>query len=190
MEIGHQKDVLTTGEVARACHVAPRTVSKWFDTGRLKGYRIPGSRDRRIPMESLVSFMRAHEMPLGDLDGGVCRILIINGNVPADLLAACSKSDRHDVRTAGNGFEAGMVAQQFRPHAVVVDADDDDALQICGNIKSNASFGSAAVIGAAKDVTDSLREHLASQGFDAVLPSPYSFSQLCSAVQGATELIR
>ena len=190
MESGHQKDVLTTGEVARACHVAPRTVSKWFDTGRLKGYRIPGSRDRRIPMASLVSFMRAHEMPLGDLDGGVCRVLIVNRNVPADLLAACSKSDSHDVRTAGNGFEAGMVAQQFRPHAVVVDADDDEALQMCGNIKSNTSFGSVAVIATAKDVTDSLRVQLASQGFDAVLPSPYSFSQLSLAVHDATELIR
>ena len=112
---GHQKDVLTTGQVARACHVAPRTVSKWFDTGRLKGYRIPGSRDRRIPVESLVSFMRVHKMPLGDLDGGVCRVLIVSANVPEDLLAVCSHSGRHDVRTAGNGFEAGMVAQRFHP---------------------------------------------------------------------------
>ena len=41
--------VFTTGQVAKICKVAPRTVSKWFDSGRLKGYRIPGSQDRRIP---------------------------------------------------------------------------------------------------------------------------------------------
>ena len=35
--------VFTTGQVAKICKVAPRTVSKWFDSGRLKGYRIPGS---------------------------------------------------------------------------------------------------------------------------------------------------
>src|SRR4051812_28109101 len=40
------KDVLTTGEVAKICNVAPRTVSKWFDSGALHGYRIPGSKDR------------------------------------------------------------------------------------------------------------------------------------------------
>lgn len=40
-----QTNVYTTGEVARICQVAPRTVSKWFDTGRLKGYRIAGSPD-------------------------------------------------------------------------------------------------------------------------------------------------
>jgi excisionase family DNA binding protein len=50
-EIPHMK-VFTTGQVAKICKVAPRTVSKWFDSGRLKGYRIPGSQDRRIPRES------------------------------------------------------------------------------------------------------------------------------------------
>jgi excisionase family DNA binding protein len=47
------KKVFTTGQVAKICKVAPRTVSKWFDSGRLRGYRIPGSQDRRIPREQL-----------------------------------------------------------------------------------------------------------------------------------------
>src|SRR6478736_2719268 len=51
------KDVLTTGEVAKICNVAPRTVSKWFDSGALHGYRIPGSKDRRIPLNQLIRFM-------------------------------------------------------------------------------------------------------------------------------------
>ncbi|HUU19441.1 MAG TPA: hypothetical protein VMW72_19990 [Sedimentisphaerales bacterium] len=32
------KNVLMTGDVAKICNVAPRTVSKWFDNGQLKGY--------------------------------------------------------------------------------------------------------------------------------------------------------
>ncbi len=51
-----EKDVLTTGEVAKICNVASRTVSKWFDSGQLRGYRIPGSKDRRIPVANLVKF--------------------------------------------------------------------------------------------------------------------------------------
>ena len=58
------KDVLTTGEVAKICNVAPRTVSKWFDSGALRGYRIPGSKDRRIPINQLIRFMKQHGMPL------------------------------------------------------------------------------------------------------------------------------
>ena len=62
------KTIFTVSEVARICKVAPRTVSKWFDSGRLRGYRIPGSQDRRIPREHLVRFLKEHGMPLGELD--------------------------------------------------------------------------------------------------------------------------
>ena len=62
------KKVFTTGQVAKICKVAPRTVSKWFDSGRLKGYRIPGSQDRRIPREQLIRFLKEHGMPLGELE--------------------------------------------------------------------------------------------------------------------------
>ena len=56
--------MFTRDQVAEMCNVAPRTVSKWFDSGRLKGYRIPGSQDRRIPEESLVTFLKEHGMPI------------------------------------------------------------------------------------------------------------------------------
>ena len=57
------RKVLTTGEVAAICNVASRTVGKWVDGGLLKGYRIPGSRDRRIPVAELVRFMKEYEIP-------------------------------------------------------------------------------------------------------------------------------
>lgn len=56
--------VFTTGQVAKICQVSHRTVAQWFDAGRLKGYRIPGSRDRRIPEEQLIKFLGDHGMPL------------------------------------------------------------------------------------------------------------------------------
>src|SRR5262245_23576316 len=72
------RQVLTTGEVAKICQVAPRTVSKWFDSGRLRGYRIPGSQDRRIPKDQLIRFLKENGMPLGDLEQeGWHKILVI-----------------------------------------------------------------------------------------------------------------
>lgn len=58
--------IFTTGEVAKICRVAPRTVSKWFDQGKLKGYRIPGSQDRRIPRAQLVRFLKDHDFTIPD----------------------------------------------------------------------------------------------------------------------------
>jgi excisionase family DNA binding protein len=57
------RNVLTTGEVAKICNVAARTVTKWFDNKLLNGYRIPGSRDRRIPVPELVHFMKKYKIP-------------------------------------------------------------------------------------------------------------------------------
>lgn len=52
----------TISQVAKICDVAPRTAANWFDKGRLKGYRIPGSRDRRVPHQYLIEFLQSHGM--------------------------------------------------------------------------------------------------------------------------------
>lgn len=62
------KSVLTTGQEAKICQVAPRTVTKWFDQGMLQGFQIPGSKDRRIPVANLREFMERHHMPLDKLE--------------------------------------------------------------------------------------------------------------------------
>jgi two-component system, OmpR family, response regulator RpaA len=62
------KAAFSTGEVAKLLHVSPGTVSRWFDMGKLKGYFIVGSRNRRIPRASLISFCRENGLPLGELE--------------------------------------------------------------------------------------------------------------------------
>ena len=62
------KKFFTTCEVALICKVAPRTVSKWFDSGRWRSYQIPGSQDRQVPREHLIQFLKKHGMPLAELD--------------------------------------------------------------------------------------------------------------------------
>lgn len=57
------KDILTTGEVAKICNVASRTVSRWFDEGLLKGWRLPLSGDRRVKLSELIQFMKEHDIP-------------------------------------------------------------------------------------------------------------------------------
>ncbi len=191
MRTANRKDVLTTGEVAKICHVAPRTVSKWVDTGELSGYRIPGSRDRRIPLDQLVAFMRVNHIPLSALDGGMCRLLIVSTCFSPEVLAAARDSNRHEIRVAANGFEAGMIAQQFRPHAVVLEIGQEtaEAVTICQNIKGSEAFGAAKVLAAVACLTDERRASLIAQGFEECLPLPYSLAQLAAAVDKAINWI-
>ena len=57
------KSVVSTGQIADICGVATRTVSKWIDSGRLTGFRIPGGNDRRVAREELERFLEQHNMP-------------------------------------------------------------------------------------------------------------------------------
>ena len=117
------KDVLTTGEVAKICNVAPRTVSKWFDSGKLRGYRIPGSKDRRIPVQQLIRFMRAHGIPVNGLESGITRVLLAESDqAMADLLSKALTNDAgYEVRVVQSAFEAGAAAQSEKPHVMLID---------------------------------------------------------------------
>jgi len=185
-----QRDVLTTGEVARICQVAPRTVSKWVDTGKLRGYRIPGSRDRRIPMTQLIAFMRAHDIPLEGLDQGVCRIMVLSPGLPKGLAKQVNSAGRYDLKVAQNGFQAGMLAQQFRPHVVVVDLpnDEQEALTVCRQIKQADGLEAAKVLAVAGNGDES-RRWISPQSFDGCLQRPVSASRLLAAVEEVTNFM-
>jgi excisionase family DNA binding protein len=143
-EIPHMK-VFTTGQVAKICKVAPRTVSKWFDSGRLKGYRIPGSQDRRIPREYLIRFLKEHGMPLGDLeDEAMAKVLIVAQDpvLIENLKRELPLERSFKVGTAASGFEAGIQAESFHPDCMIVDFSIGkvEALQICQNLRKNNDF--------------------------------------------------
>jgi len=111
------KDLFTTGEAADICRVSQQTIIRCFDSGRLKGFRVPGSKFRRIPRQNLVKFMRENNIPLDNLDSGKKKVLIVDDDAEiveliGDIL---TREGRFEIRTASSGYEAGMVTQQFRP---------------------------------------------------------------------------
>jgi excisionase family DNA binding protein len=62
------KKVFTIGQVAQLVHVSELTVRRWFDSGKLKGYRVPGTQQRRVLRAELLRFLKEHGMPLCGLE--------------------------------------------------------------------------------------------------------------------------
>ena len=154
------KKVFTTGQVAKICKVAPRTVSKWFDSGRLRGYRIPGSQDRRIPREHLIRFLKEHGMPLGDLeDEAIGKVLAVGADTPLleTLNQELGQSGAFRIESAASGFEAGIQAESFHPDCVLVDFSmgRTEALQICQNLRRNAEYQDTVLIALLPDEENS-----------------------------------
>jgi excisionase family DNA binding protein len=143
--------VFTTGQVAKLCKVAPRTVSKWFDAGRLKGYRIPGSQDRRIPREYLIKFLKEHGMPLdGIIDETIAKVLVVAQDqiLIDNLKRELPEEKSFKVSVAASGFDAGIQAEMFRPDCAIVDFSIGkmESVQICQNMKKNGEFSDVILI--------------------------------------------
>lgn len=187
------KDILTTGEVAKICNVAPRTVSKWFDNGSLKGYRIPGSKDRRIPMAQLVRFMKQHEIPLDGLQSGATRVLFIDQSSEAlDVLAKVLTEQAHyGVEITHGGFAAGLTAEKFRPHVILVDMhlDSIKGEDVVKMVRGSDELQMSKVIALSGKLTDGQGQHLINQGFDGYLRKPFHAKSVIDAIEAATSVV-
>ncbi len=114
------KPVYTTGAVARICHVAPRTVSKWIDKGDIPGsYRIPHSSDRRVPHYALIAFMLKHGMSVDEIDG---KLAVLAVGVVGNDLTALGASRVLRVTPVADSFAAGGAVATGGPYrAAIVD---------------------------------------------------------------------
>ena len=187
------KNVLTTGDVAKICHVAPRTVSKWFDNGQLRGYRIPGSKDRRIPVSELVRFMKIHNMPTSELAVGNIRVLIADSNVKtalslADILR--SKAD-YEVQIVQSNFETGSVIQKFTPHVLLIGllAEGINAAAVCKGIRENEDLRTIKIIALVNNLSDSESTALLQKGFDGYVPYSADAIEVIKRIEEAIAII-
>jgi excisionase family DNA binding protein len=179
------KKVFTTGQVAKICKVAPRTVSKWFDSGRLRGYRIPGSQDRRIPREHLLRFLKEHGMPLGDLEAEVYhKVLLVglDGPMQASMRDQLRESDDFRLETAASGFEAGIRAESFHPDAIIIDMalGRIESGQIAQNLRRSADHASTILIALTSDEPG---EDIYKLGFNDAFKKPFDAALLGERVK-------
>ncbi len=185
------KTVLTTGQVARICNVAPRTVSKWFDSGQLRGYRIPGSKDRRIPLDQLLRFMKAHGIPTEGLDLGATRVVVVDEDEELGrlLAQALGSEGDYDVTFAQSTFEAGMLVERLHPAAVVIDVSLPDALpqRICRSIRSQEGVRDIKLIAVSGAMTEGQGQSLVQEGFAGFLRKPFDTRQLRNLIEKVTE---
>jgi len=125
------KDLFTTGEAAEICKVSQQTIIRCFDSGRLEGFRVPGSKFRRIPRQSLVKFMKQNlvkfmkqnNIPLDNLESGKKKVLIVDDDteIVELMVDVLMRDGRFEVETAVSGYEAGIATQQFKPDLILLD---------------------------------------------------------------------
>ena len=188
------KKVFTTGQVAKICKVAPRTVSKWFDSGRLKGYRIPGSQDRRIPREQLIRFLKEHGMPLGELEEEEWHKVLLIGTEKLfndRIKEILPEDDDFKFETANSGFEAGILAGSFHPDTIIIDlglgpqrVDPDHR-----NLRKDEAYATTLIVGLASE-DEAAPEQLAQYGFNDIFKKPFDLALLGEKIKSIADAKR
>ncbi len=176
------KTVFTTGEAAKICKVSQQTIIRCFDSGQLKGFRVPGSRFRRIPRDVLYKFMKENGIPTDALESGKRKALIVDDDVElVELITDALVADgRFEVRIANNGFDAGMMVKEYHPDIIVLDVmlPDINGKEVCQRVRSDSALDDVRIICISGMVEQDKIQELKLSGANQFLQKPFEVDTL------------
>jgi len=186
------KELFTTGEAAEICKVSQQTIIRCFDSGRLEGFRVPGSRFRRIPRDSLVRFMKDNDIPLDSLGSGRKKVLIVDDDAEIIelMVDVLSRDDRFEVRTAASGYEAGIQTEQFKPDVILLDymLPDVNGNVVCHTIRQNPKFEGIKIIIVSGVIKQDEIDQLLKSGAQDFVRKPFDITELVDRICAVLEI--
>jgi excisionase family DNA binding protein len=186
------KTVFTTGEAAKICKVSQQTIIRCFDNGQLKGFRVPGSRFRRIPREALYKFMKDNGIPTDALESGKRKVLLVDDDVElVELMTKVLEEDgRFEVRVATTGFDAGMMVKEYRPDLIVLDVmlPDINGKEVCHRVRADSTLEDVRILCISGMIEEDKIQELKLSGADDFLHKPFDIEELIDHMCGLLEI--
>src|SRR5881398_231824 len=177
------KTVFTTGEAAKICKVSQQTIIRCFDNGQHKGYRVPGSRFRRIPREMLYKFMKDNGIPTDALESGKRKVLLVDDDVElVELMTKVLEEDgRFEVRVATTGFDPGMMVLD-------VMLPDINGKEVCHRVRADPSMEDVRILCISGMVEEDKIQELRLSGADDFLHKPFDIEELIDRMCAQLEI--
>ncbi|KPK44880.1 MAG: regulator [Phycisphaerae bacterium SG8_4] len=186
------KDLFTTGEAAEICRVSQQTIIRCFDAGRLEGFRVPGSRFRRIPRQSLVKFMKDNKIPLDTIESGKRKVLVVDDDaeIVELIVDVLDRDGRFDVETASSGYEAGIATERFRPELILLDymLPDVNGNIVCQAIRGNPEFENIKIIVVSGVVKRDEIAQLIKSGAEDFIRKPFDVTELTGKITAVLQM--
>ncbi|MFO0898430.1 MAG: response regulator [Pirellulales bacterium] len=180
------KTVFTTGEAAKICKVSQQTIIRCFDSGQLKGFRVPGSRFRRIPRNELYAFMRDNGIPTDALESGKRKLLIVDDDqeLVELIVDVLEKDGRFETRTVNNGFDAGMMVKEYHPDLIVLDVmlPDINGKEVCQRVRTDRTMDDVRIICISGMIEHDKIEELRASGANDFLQKPFETDVLLDRI--------
>jgi len=186
------KDLFTTGEAAEVCRVSQQTIIRCFDAGRLEGFRVPGSRFRRIPRQSLVKFMKENKIPLDAMESGKRKVLVVDDDaeIVELIVDVLDRDGRFETETASSGYEAGIATERFRPELILLDymLPDVNGNIVCQAIRGNPEFENIKIIVVSGVVKRDEIAQLIKSGAEDFIRKPFDVTELTGKITAVLQM--
>ena len=134
-----------------------------------------------------------HGMPLNGLMTGCTRVLIVDEE--QDIVEVLEKiledEAKYEVEVAKGGFAAGITAEKFRPHVILLDMHlrDIDGREVAKQVKSNPDLQLTKVIAMSGKMTAEEAKGLLAGGFDGFLRKPFHVRQVIEAIEDVMAVV-
>ena len=188
------KTVFTTGEAAKICKVSQQTIIRCFDNGQLKGFRVPGSRFRRIPREALYKFMKDNGIPptLWRAASARCCWWTTTPSLVELMTKVLEEDGRFEVRIASNGFDAGMMVKEYRPDIIVLDVmlPDINGKEVCHRVRADTTLEDVRILCISGMIEEDKIQELRLAGADDFLHKPFDIEELIDGCAAAGDRAR
>jgi len=186
------KTVFTTGEAAKICKVSQQTIIRCFDSGQLRGFRVPGSKFRRIPREALHKFMKDNGIPTDALESGKRKVLVVDDDpdIVQLITQSLEEDGRFDVRVATNGFDAGMMVKEYRPDLIVLDVmlPDINGKEVCHRVRADPTLVDVRILCISGMIEEDKIQELRLSGADDFMHKPFEIDYLIDRMCQLMEL--
>lgn len=182
MQLLHNDDVASIDEpigpvaIAKLCHVAPETVYRWIQEGKLPSFKTAGGHSR-VFKEDVEIFLG--KLNLSSVGKGVvqARVLVVDDEPPVRRLVVRVVQQvlpRSEIVEAGDGFEAGRQTVLMKPHLVILDLHlpGMDGFRVCQAIRDDAGLKSPKILAITGDPTPEARRKILDAGADDFMEKP------------------
>jgi excisionase family DNA binding protein len=178
-----KRNFFTTGQIAKTCGVSIATVQKWIEAGEIESYRLPLGIDRRVPRESLLTFMRKYKVPTDELEPKASyRVLVAQEdsglrNQVERILGDLNKPTQ--VVTVGEGVETLVRIGDIKPDLLVFDLrlPGMDGLKIIEFLKTSMEWKGTKIV-VLSELTAEEKARLEELNVEGIIPKPVTPQQL------------
>ena len=178
---------LTSGEIATYCDVNLRTVIRWIESGKLKGFKLPGRGNNRVLVSDFVSFLEHHNIPIPeDLQSEISpSILIVDDEMPvAKSIQRVARRGGFESYIATGGFQAGIMLSQYNSKLMTLDLSMPgmDGYSVIQFVREQPKYKNLKilVISALDDIS---LDRAIELGANAVLSKPFTNSELIETIE-------